>query len=334
MTNRIRADDNTNEWLDEVVKFRMKNRGQNQQNQQNHFPTYNQQMNSLQYSNGVKMLPGETPEKIQEARNYAQNTYMKVPHAIGPLYASGIKMLKDGADANALKKLGSQVTVNVDLDNLTNKIGTTILQRYGAGESQEAILSTMAPQTQAAVMRKMEQLQKGEWVAPNTLLPQGMGQQNGPKSCKLIPGLPVFEQIQTNGFGSKSPLVRTKGQITPQLSSIDFIIRETVEALVVFPNETRIDLSLLENDPRRKLQLVVIQAPPMTNLPLLLVPKEAVANGMGGGRQIITDGRQRQMAPGQQYLHQSQQMQMRPNQQLINSNYQPMTTGKKTLLKG
>ena len=55
MTNRIRADDNTNEWLDEVVKFRMKNRGQNQQNQQNHFPTYNQQMNSLQYSNGVKV---------------------------------------------------------------------------------------------------------------------------------------------------------------------------------------------------------------------------------------------------------------------------------------
>jgi hypothetical protein len=327
MTNKIRPDDNTTEWLDEFVRFRIKNHGQNQQS------SYNQQTNNLQYLNGIRMLPGETPEKILEAKKYAENTYMKIPHAIGPLYAPGIKMLKDGADANALKKLSNYVTVNVDLDDLTNKIGTTILQKYGEGETQEAILNKLPPQTRAIVAKKMEQLQKGEWITPNTLLSQGMTWQNTPKICKLIPGLPVFELIQVNGFGSKKPLVRTRGQITPQLSSVDFIIKEIVEALVIFPNETRIDLSLLENDPRRKLQLVVIQAPPMTNLPLLLVPKEAIANGMGGGRQIITDQKQKQLTFNQQYLHQNQQMQTRPNQQLVNSNYQSMITGK-TLLKG
>lgn len=363
MQRSFRPDDGSTQWLDEMAMNRIRkrqNQPQPQQQQQRQqimlpeqrrvpHPVLDRRVSTvstnaqLQQMNTVKMLPGEKPEDVQKAKAYAERTYMRVPHVVGPLYASGAKYLREnGGGSSSLRNLSETVTVNTDVDNLSGRIQSVIMSKYGAGDSQDQIYSQMNPNMRMQVSQKMEQLQNGQWVAPNTLLPQmQQQQQNGPQGCKVIAGYPAFQTIQVQGFGSTVPLVRAMGQIPPQLSGIDFIIRETVRAYIVQPNETTINLAAIQANQNNLTELVVLQAPPMTNIGIILVPKEAVANGMGGGRQVLTDARQRTIGPQQQYMHQNmhprQQMslpnQYRPQQQMVNANNQPNLNGR-GFLKG
>ena len=379
-----KADDGTQQWLDEMAMNRIRKRqGQQQQQQpmqqmprqqlivseQRSYPAMErrvgqQQPQPQQYqqrvqqqSNGrqqySRMLPGETPQDAVRAKEYAEKTYMKVPHVIGPLYAAGAKYLRErGADAASLKTLSQTVSVNTDVDNLSGRINSVIMQKFGAGDSQDALYARMHPNVRAQVSRKMEQLEKGEWVAPNTLLPQLQQQQNNGvqqgnmQTCKIISGYAAFQKIESQGFGSTIPLVRALGQIPPQMTGVDFVVREVVKAYIVQPNETTINLAAIQANPQVLVELVVLQPPPMSNIGMLLVQKEAIANGMGGGRQVLTDARQRTLGPQQQYLHQQnqrqqmavpQQYRQQPQQyqqpQMINANNQARMNGR-GLLKG
>jgi hypothetical protein len=189
---------------------------------------------------------------------------------VSPLYAPGSKILREqGADALSLRNLSNSVSVNTDMDNLSSRINSTILQKFGAGDSQESLLQQMNGSMRAEVSHKMKLLQQGQWVAPNTLLPQL--QQNSPQICKVIPGYFAFHQIHTQGFGSNILLVRAVGQISPQFMNIDFIIRESIRAYVVKPNEDRIDMNTIQNNPQILSELVLLEAPPMSGIGRILV---------------------------------------------------------------
>lgn len=369
MTRNYRSDDGSQQWLDEVAMNRIRG-NRNQQpvqyqqpqrqqliiseqqgrNQQQNYYSNPPANNNIQYrnvnGNTVRLMPGETEEDIKKARDYAEKTYMRIPHVVSPLYAPGAKFLKEnGADASSLRNLSNTVTVNTDVDNLSNRIQSVIMNKYGAGDSQDALLAQMNPQMRMQVTQKLEQLQNGQWVAPNTLIPQMQNinqQNNGPQGCKVLPGYPAFHQIQYQGFGGTIPLVRAMGQIPPQMTGIDFVIKEVVRAYIVQPNENMINMSVIQSNQQNLIELVVLQAPPMTGVGVLLVPKEAVANGMGG-RQVLTDTRQRVLNPQQQYMHQQQRPQMtvpngyrnvqQPQQQMLHANYQRNTNGR-GFLKG
>lgn len=335
MTFKSKPDDGSERWLEEIAIKRI--RRQEIPNNYNY-----ERIENAKYNNGVKMMPGETPESIQQARKYAEETYLKVPHAVGSLYASKLNQLRENADAKSLKRLGNEVTVKVDMDTLTSKIGSTILRHFGAAETQESVAQTLDPRIRAQAMMKMEQLKNGQSIVPNTLI----NTEGNSRSCRLLVGFPVYEQIQTNGFGTTKPLVKTKGNITPQLANVEFVIRESLDTLMIYPNEQSVDLGKIQNDANRNARLVAIQAPPMTGLPILFVPIEAVVTGTGH-RGVLTDARNRPLLPGQQYLHQNNAAQIRPGQQMLNSNYQrqqiitPQSQQqyqtmppKKTLLKG
>ena len=357
MQRTFRPDDGTTQWLDEMAMNRIRKR-QNQQplpqtpqRQQIMLPEQNQNRKvphpvldrkvntaatnaQIQQMNVLKFLPGDTPETIQKAKNYAEKTYMRMPHVVSPLYAPGAKFLKErGADAVSLRNLSERVSINTDVDNLSGKIQSVILGKFGAGDSQDQIYAQMNPNMRIQVAQKMQDLEKGKWVAPNTLLPQSQNNNNF-KNCKIITGFPVFQQIQTQGFGSAIPLVRALGQISPQMSGIDFVIREVVKAYIVHPNETTINLAAIQTNQQNLTELVVLQAPPMTGMGIVLVPKEAIANGMGGGHQILTDARQRTLGQHQQYMHQKPQMTL-PNQykqqqpqQMVYAHNQPNLNGR------
>jgi len=379
MAHNFKADDGSQQWLDEMAMNQIRSRPRQQQQFQQQqqpqqrqrimlpeqrvsYPALERRVGNPQpqqpYQPQTKLLPGETLKDVQDAKAYAEKTYMHQPHMVGPLYAPGAKHLREhGGDMLSLKSLSQTVSVNTDVENLSGRISSVIMQRYGAGDSQDALYARMNPNMRMQVSRKMEQLEKGEWVAPNTLLPQMQQQQQqngGPQSCKIISGYPAFQKIESQGFGSTVPLVRAMGQIPPQMTGVDFVIREVVRAYVVHPNETTINLAAVQANPQLLTELVVLQPPPMSGIGMLLVPKEAVANGMGGGKQVLTDGRQRSMNPQQQYMHQQQQQQrmivpnqymhqqqqlqqarpmQQPQQQMVNANNRP-NMGNRGFLKG
>jgi hypothetical protein len=295
-------------------------------------------------ANSIKLLPGESPQDVQKAKEYAQKTYMKVQHFVCPFYAPGARMLKErGADANGLKNLSEVATINLDADILNQTFAR--VSKLGVADSQDLEMSKMNPQTRAQVSQKMQQLQNGQWAAPNTLLPQMQQQQQGPQTCRIMPGCPVFQQIQVQSFGNSTPLVRAVGQAPPQMGSVEFIVKEVARAYIVHPNESMVDLARIQANPQMLTELVVLQAPPMSNIGMILVQKEAIANGnmsqSNNGRQIITDGRQRFVAPQQQYMHQQPiqrnvmlpQQRMQQPQQMVNANNRIPMNGR-GMLKG
>lgn len=257
----------------------------------------------------------------------------------------------------------NEVIVKVDGDGLARKIDHSLMEgRRQTGEvlfAEEMVANIPMHQRQGAAMI-YENLRNGRDPYPHKSLlqetlgqqggygqpqrgyapPQQQQQQGGGEAVSLLQGSAVFKSIESQGFGSTVTLARSIGQADARTSSYQFIYKGTVDAYIVPPNQTVINLQLIESNPNLKSKLAILQAPPMamanaTNqLGTIMVPLDAIVRigeqrGYGGGqygvgnRQVITDSR---------YGGQNPMRQGSPNhaQQMMG----PQRPGNKTILRG
>jgi len=220
-------------------------------------------------------------------------------------------------------------------------------------DSAELQLQRLPPHLRQNAMQTLDNLQHGRNAYGQNLARlnevgnanlMGQQQQYGQQqpqqqvqSCRLVEGFPCFRAIDTQGWGGTANIVlaRAVGQVVPQVSMHEFVVRRVVNVFIVPPQTTTVDMNMIQNNQQLQAQLVEVQAPPMSGLGVLLVPKEALGlrGGMGDQRGILTDARMRQPTGQQQLLTNSRQPQQPVRPGFLPPTFQQNGSGK-GLLKG
>ena len=164
-------------------------------------------------------------------------------------------------------------------ENLNQKIAAYDAQVRRAGgwdslDDVETALQHVPPHLRGTVQNRFQQLQTAQRDVGG---PQQPLQQQGPQIVRLLEGFPCFRAINTQGFYPKFPLVKNAGQTTPQLSSVEFVVRGVVKAFIVAPNQTQVDMGAIERNPSLLTEFIQVEAPPMTGVGTLLVPRQSIA---------------------------------------------------------
>lgn len=144
--------------------------------------------------------------------------------------------------------------------------------------------------------------------------PQYQQQQYQPvqqqQTVSLKEGYPVYRGIQ-QAFGNTFVLARVAGVVDRGLASQPFVARNQIQAYVIPPNQTQVNIQEIQQNPRLLTNLVEIHSTPMSGIGTLLVQREAIN------------------IQGQQQFHHQQQQQR--NVLTDDRRFQPQG---RTLLKG
>jgi len=125
--------------------------------------------------------------------------------------------------------------------------------------------------------------------------PQQVVQQN--QTVSLKEGYPVYRGIQ-QAFGNTFVLARVVGVVDRGLASQPFLARNQIQAYVVPPSQTQVNIQEIQQNPRLLTSLVEIHSTPMSGLGTLLVQREAINFGnvsqyhhQQPQRNVLTDDR-------------------------------------------
>lgn len=144
--------------------------------------------------------------------------------------------------------------------------------------------------------------------------PQYQQQQYQPvqqqQTVSLKEGYPVYRGIQ-QAFGNTFVLARVAGVVDRGLASQPFVARNQIQAYVIPPSQTQVNIQEIQQNPRLLTNLVEIHSTPMSGIGTLLVQREAIN------------------IQGQQQFHHQQQQQR--NVLTDDRRFQPQG---RTLLKG
>lgn len=325
-------DDGSQQWLDEMVMTKIR-QGKQQPQYTNGTRGYNPQAYNPALDRVVttqqRQLTAEEAEDIRKARERAEKTYMRAPHyAPVHLVQKGLAKADDWNEASRAR--ASDYQIKGDYGQQVERLGEYINHKFGPGDNSDQILAAMPANQRNILLEKLHALQTGQPLGPNPLL-AGYGpqpnmmkqpqmqppQMANPQICKLYEGHPLFQPIQANGFGSTVPLLRFAGQTSQKIMGLDFVIRGVVKGYALPPNQTVVDLKILQNNPNLLQEYVQLDSPPISGLGTVLVAKEAIfipGNNMGqnpsyGQRQMLTDARVRP----QQAMPQQQPPRFNPN---------------------
>lgn len=320
-----RSDDGSQEWFDQLTRNRIRGGS---------LPTAPaQRISEIDPNTIADPTIRERLLAAKQAGETAKQRYTSAPH-YGPAHLGG----------KVLDKISAQnYEISADVDAMTSAIEAKHLQQrqiLNEVDSYEEQLQRMTGPARAQAMQTLNALQHRQTAYPNQNLarlneignanyiqqqqmqqpqyPQ-MQQQNSSQVCRLIDGHPCFRALQTDAYGAAIVMARAVGQIIPQISMQEFVIRGYKNVYIVPPNQTMVDMNQIQRNPQLCTQLVEIMAPPASGLGILLVPKEAVATttmSPNGQRGIITDSYQRNQQP--QYQNQLPQ-------QFINRAFQTPT---------
>jgi len=302
--NMKREDDGSLEWFDQVTRQRI--RGGHNAAQQNTGSKY-----QFAEINPDTVTDPQLKEQLQAVRRAgleAKERYVKTWHA-GPAHLGG-KVI----DPNQAR----DYAVTADVDQISTAIEAKHMQQrqlLNEVDSAEMQLQRLPGSTRGQAMNVLNSLQHRQTAFPqhnlvrlneigngNFMQPQ-QTQQQGPQVCKLLEGHPCFRALQTAGFGSNLVMARAVGQIVSQIAMQEFVVKGIVNVFIVPPNQTVVDINIVQRNPQLCTQLVEISNP---HLGSLLVPKEALGiattSPYGQQKTILTDSRQRQQQPTQQML--------------------------------
>lgn len=237
------------------------------------------------------------------------------------------KVVENYMAAPVYQPLHNELSTIGGADNLNQKIAVHDAQARRAGgwdsfDDTDMALQHLPPHLRGTVQNRFQQLQTGgnqPSFHGQHQQPQQhyQPQQTGPQMVRLVEGFPCFRTLNTQGFYSKFALVKNAGQTNQQLSSVEFMVRGVVKAYVVAPNQTQVDMGALERNPNLLTEFVHVEAPPMTGIGSLLVPRQCIATNQMANhqqRRVILD------SPGRpQYNQQPAHLQsvVPPRQKLI-----------------
>jgi hypothetical protein len=223
--------------------------------------------------------------------------------------------------------------VTVNDDALMQKIAVANQQaKRGGGwdsyDDAEAALQNVPAHLRGTVQDRFQRLQGGQqgyqgqqhMQAPNN---QPQAFQATPQVVRLAEGYACFRALNTQGFYAKFPLVKNAGQTNQQVASLEFAVRGVVKAYILQPNQTQVDMALLERSPQMLTELVMVEAAPMTGIGTILVPRQCISTNQQRPQQrpgVILDSPVRN-----QYNQQVLQSVVPPRQKLISEvpNYGP-----------
>ena len=283
MSNR-RGDDGSQEWFDGIQRQRM---------QQRRSP--NQKTNQSYLDQRVGSQTQHQPQQIEISDPYIKNIvdgYKTQPH-YGPAHLGG-KVVEKSVAAN--------YEVEVDMSTLQSQMIQKQMEFQRQSGNQGFTVDEELMKLPPHLRQQFMPLTQG-------MMPQQQVQQNQPaqpqnQAVMLKEGYPVYRPIQQS-FGNTMILAREIGTINPQLSSQQFIMRGARNVYVIPQNQNSVNIQEIQNNPRMLTQLIEIQAPPMSSLGSLLVPRESIsthAYSNPGGRQVITDATQYQYGGGRTIL--------------------------------
>lgn len=313
-----REDDGSQEWFDQLAKNRIRRDG----GASNPFSAYGKFTPTAQMQEiDINAISDPEVRKrillVKEAGQLAIEHYTKAPH-FGPAHLGGKPVDRITA---------SNYAVQVDMDQMSAGINARHMQyrqQLNEVDSTDAQLQRMPAHMRQYAAQTLGNLENNRPAFANHNLTrlhevgnsmnQGQPQQqqqyhNQPQqqvqACRLVDGYPCFRAIDTGPWPGleKVVLARGVGQVVPQVSMHEFVVRRVVDVFVVPPQQTALDMNMINNNPQLRTQLVEVQAPPASGIGVLLVPREAlgIRGGMGDQRGILTDARMR-AAQGQQQL--------------------------------
>jgi hypothetical protein len=311
-----RVDDGSQEWFDQMAKSRIRGSNDGFSQYSKYIPNLTTEINIDSVSDPV------LKEKLLAAKQagiQARERNAHRPH-FGPLHLGehlGEKKLDQYSAANV------PIPIKTDMNTIAgtyNAMHSRIAQQTNEVDSVDMQLARMPPHMRGQAIQKLQMLQNGkpafnanlarlnEVGNANMQMNHPQQSQFSVQSCRLLEGHPCFRALQTNSFGTTTPLVRAIGQIVPQVSMHEFVVKGLVKVFVVPPQMQQINLATIQNNPQLVVELVEVMAPPMSGIGTILVPREALgmAGGMGNQRGLLTDSVQR---PHQQVITNNRQVQ-------------------------
>lgn len=176
------------------------------------------------------------------------------------------------------------------------------------------------------VAQVMQQRMMQQGYSPAQMTQQGFAnmpaQGTGPRVVTLIEGHTFYRPLAVSGFPTAMPIVRTGGTIAGIKGPVEM---KEVARVYNADGLQRIDASVVIQDTRRHMQLVVVQGT-WTNGPVLVAAEAILENGQGrnGTQQLLIDSNQRQQQYQQPQPQQSieQRMMMHHQQHQMNADQQ------------
>lgn len=191
----------------------------------------------------------------------------------------------------------SNGNVGMSVDEELAKLPTHLRAQFASLAGGE-IPAFMQPQ------RQQQQFLPGQQQQPQY---QHAQQQMAQGHVTLMEGHPVYRAIEANGFGGTVILAREIGVVNANIAQVPMVLgsQAAVGVYVIPQHQTTVNLQEIQSNPSMLKRLVIVRPPPMAGIgtSLLVMPESIRASGVNGGRQVITDARQR-MVP-QHYNNQT-----------------------------
>lgn len=287
----MRPDDGTEKWFDELTLKRLRRQLRNNEISLN-------EIRPEQISD--PNLRAEIEKAIKIGLE-SKNRHMKKPH-YGPAHLKGRSVTIDEA---------RNFEVSVDMNAVNNAINAkTMFYKQQTKEvmtAEEALAKLMPNQLGNYAKTVLGEFQTKGLVNGNRMMLNEENLRSPINNVKMVRLFETkqtyFRGLQTGGFGSPILLARAESIIVGQLTQMDFQFMEMVNVYVVPPQQTQVNLHMLEQNPQLLVQMARLRNPMIGEI---LVPTNSIIDSAkshsNNNSRMILDGfnRAKQQIPNNQ----------------------------------